>query len=182
MRISHLARQFGLTRGTLLHYDRLQLLEPAGRNPANYREYSKRDEERLRKICLLRKAGLSLGDIAVILDGNDELLTQALERRFAELDREMDDLRAQQELIAGLLKRSPDPPANRSLNWSAWVLMVKTAGLTLDDLKDWHGHFERASPTGHRRFLDRLRIPVAEWNRLERWGLAFPPRERTLKN
>lgn len=175
MRISHLAQEFGLTRGTLLHYDRLHLLEPTGRNGSNYREYSAQDKARLERICLLRKAGVSLKEIARILDGEgDDLLTPVLEHRLAELDQEMEDLRSQQRLIAALLKRNPEPASPQPLRWEDWVSLIKAAGLTLGDLKAWHGRFERFSPDKHRRFLERLRVPNGERARLKSWGVILP--------
>lgn len=174
MKVSSLARRHGLSRGTVIHYDRLGLLKPTGRTRANYREYSEKDEARLEEICLLRKAGISLRDIARVLEGGEELLAPALEGRLRELDREMESLRVQQRLVANLLKRSPDLAHMPELDWAAWVSLVKAAGLTLEDLKAWHAHFERLSPEKHSRFLERLCIPDEERARLKRWGLPLP--------
>lgn len=171
MHITQLSRRFGLTRGTLLHYDRIGLLSPTGRTLANYREYTEADAARLEKIRLLRGAGLSLQDIARLLDAGDELLAPALEKRLRELDCEMEALRAQQRLAVSLLRRTPDLPAVPELGWDGWVALVKAAGLTLDDMREWHAHFERLSPEKHRRFLERLRIPEEDMTRLRRWGM-----------
>lgn len=38
--ISQLAQQFGLSRSTLLYYDRIGLLSPSARSEAGYRQYS----------------------------------------------------------------------------------------------------------------------------------------------
>jgi len=58
--ITTLAKASGLSRSTLLYYDRIGLLCPSGRSAAGYRLYSARDKERLALICSYRQAGLAL--------------------------------------------------------------------------------------------------------------------------
>src|SRR5262245_52700722 len=68
--ISRLGLAFGLSRGTLLYYDRIGLLKPSGRTGAGYRIYSLRDYRRLERICRFRQAGLKLKEIrGVLLSG-----------------------------------------------------------------------------------------------------------------
>ena len=62
--VTELARQFGLSRSTLLYYDRIGLLSPSERSRANYRRYSASDRERLATICSLRRTGLDIGGIS----------------------------------------------------------------------------------------------------------------------
>ena len=45
--ITELAREFGLSRSTLLYYNRIGLLRPAGRSMAGYRLYSTKDRDTL---------------------------------------------------------------------------------------------------------------------------------------
>ena len=65
--VSKLARRCGLSRSTLLYYERAGLLAPAARSGANYRSYSEKDLRRLEQICVYRRAGLKLADIRAIL-------------------------------------------------------------------------------------------------------------------
>lgn len=83
-RITELGRRFGLSRSTLLYYDRIGLLRPSGRTQADYRLYMQEDLARLERICFFREAGLSLSEIACLLEnaGNDSLV---LERRLREI-------------------------------------------------------------------------------------------------
>ena len=55
--ITALAREQGLSRSTLLYYDRIGLLSPQSRSEANYRYYGEEQRQRLRQICALRAAG-----------------------------------------------------------------------------------------------------------------------------
>ena len=63
-----LARRHGLSRATLLYYDRIGLLKPSARRTNGYRHYAPRDDERLRQICLYRQTGLPLADIRRLFD------------------------------------------------------------------------------------------------------------------
>lgn len=49
-RITELGKRFGLSRSTLLYYDRIGLLQPSGRTEAGYREYTRSDADRLERI------------------------------------------------------------------------------------------------------------------------------------
>jgi len=88
--IRALAQQFGLSRSTLLYYDRLGLLRPDYRTAARHRLYSPADEARLARICQLRAAGLPLREIDAVLEpvrGLRAPLCEALDRRLTELNR-----------------------------------------------------------------------------------------------
>ena len=45
--VGRLAKRFGLSRSTLLYYDRLGLLCPSGRSGGDYRLYEDADAQRL---------------------------------------------------------------------------------------------------------------------------------------
>lgn len=94
LRITALGRRFGLSRSTLLYYDRIGLLRPSGRSEADYRLYSHADCDRLARICAFREAGLSLDDIAKLLDA-DTPQGPILERRLGEIGQAMTALKAQ---------------------------------------------------------------------------------------
>ncbi len=52
--IGEIAKQYGLSRSTLLYYDAIGLLRPSGRSESNYRRYTGEDSRRLRLICMYR--------------------------------------------------------------------------------------------------------------------------------
>jgi hypothetical protein len=49
--IGQLARKHGLSRSTLLYYDRIGLLSPTSRSAAGYRRYGPTEVDRLTRIC-----------------------------------------------------------------------------------------------------------------------------------
>ena len=161
--IGELAKTVGLSRSTLLYYDRLGLLCPGGHIKGEYRLYSSSDVERLRKICEYRKAGLSLKAIARILDdcGKCEMQT-ILENRLLELNNELQEIREQQALIATLLGRGDLMLEASHLNKEGWVKLLRSAGFSDEEMWNWHIRFEHSDPDKHQEFLSSLHIPEKE--------------------
>ena len=102
--VGKLARRYGLSRSTLLYYDRIGLLSPSERSEAGYRLYSDKDVARLEKILLFRDVGLPLESIGSLLGSAPGSVGEALEKRLLRINREISALRNQQELILQLLQ------------------------------------------------------------------------------
>jgi DNA-binding transcriptional MerR regulator len=67
-RISELAQRVGVSRATLLYYEKIGLLE--GQRQANgYRVYSEADRQRLELMQQLQAGGLRLQECRACLDG-----------------------------------------------------------------------------------------------------------------
>ncbi|WP_433176215.1 MerR family transcriptional regulator [Actinoallomurus sp. CA-150999] len=81
MSVGELARTTGLTVRTLHHYDRLGLLSPA-RDRVGRRCYGPAEVRRLHRILALRGFGLSLAEIAEVLDGTGADLAALLHRQL----------------------------------------------------------------------------------------------------
>lgn len=161
-RISQLAGLFGLSRSTLLHYDRVGLLKAAMRTPAGYRIYSERDHRRLKDICRYRRAGLALDEIRAILDTPDQPDVRILKRRLATLGRQIQDLQAKQRVLAGMLKSAVAGDRPPHVDKVTWVQMLQAAGMDDDAMDTWHAEFEKRAPQAHHSFLLSLGIPEAE--------------------
>ncbi|MDV4169562.1 MerR family transcriptional regulator [Rhodovulum sp. FJ3] len=122
--ISELAESVGLSRATLLYYEKLGLLK--GKRLANgYRVYSDADRQRLRLMQQLQAGGLSLQECQACLDG--KLDREMLGQRLAVLDAEIAEKGKSRDLLAALLGQS--------------------------SLKDWHEEVERVAPDLHRAWL-----------------------------
>ena len=122
--ISELAESVGLSRATLLYYEKLGLLK--GKRQANgYRVYSDADRQRLRLMQQLQSGGLSLQECQACLDGklDRDMLGQRLDR----LEQEIAEKTRSRDLLAALLGQS--------------------------SLKDWHEELERVAPDLHRAWL-----------------------------
>ena len=160
--ISQLAKRAGLSRSTLLYYDRMGLLATYGRSPANYRLYNDESIQQLERICVLREAGLSLKDIQNILSTPPGQSAGILERRLAELGAEAVRIRRQQHQIAAMLKQIPGDRPAQVMDKEAWVQLLADSGMDEEDMRKWHIEFERSAPNMHREFLLSLGIPPAE--------------------
>jgi len=160
-RITELGRRFKLSRSTLLYYDRIGLLRSTGRSQADYRQYTAEDMARLERVCFFRDAGLSLTEIAQLLDKscNDSLI---LERRLREINREVAALKAQQRLITGTLKTVAAGHDASKLDKDLWLSLQKACGLDEMALRRWHTEFERRAPRAHHDFLLSLGLSEKE--------------------
>lgn len=61
--ISEMAKLHGITRQTLIHYDRINLFKPLKVDDNGYRYYSKHQIPHLREICFLKSTGIKLNEI-----------------------------------------------------------------------------------------------------------------------
>ena len=160
--ISQLARQFGLSRSTLLYYDRIRLLQAGARTAAGYRCYGSRDERRLQRICELRQAGLALRDIRVMLGDSPGERGGIIARRLEEIARQIVSLRRQQRLLASLHRNVSKKPLPPLLDKTAWVEMLRQAGMDERAMRRWHAEFEQRAPMEHEQFLGSLGIAPEE--------------------
>lgn len=123
-RISELAKRVGLSRTTLLYYEKLGLLK-GQRQHNGYRVYSDADRQRLLLLQRLQAGGLSLKECQACLDGKID--RDVLAKRLQTLEAEIET-------------------KNRSL-------ALLTALLGRHSLKAWHEEVERLAPDLHRDWL-----------------------------
>jgi len=172
-RISQLARQFGLSRSTLLYYDRIGLLSPSGRSEAGYRHYSAADRDRLESICSLRRAGMDIDGIRAILATAGDDTTTVLRRRLDEIGAEIEELRTKQRLLAGMLKVQGAGGPGAAVNKEMFVAMLRAAGMDDAAMKKLHVEFERREPAAHHAFLLSLGISEKEAQLIRKWSAAM---------
>ena len=85
VQVGALAKATGLSVRTLHHYHEIGLLVPDERSYSGRRLYSERNVRRLYRIVALRQLGLSLEEIASVLD-RDSDLTVAIRRHLAQVE------------------------------------------------------------------------------------------------
>jgi len=161
--ITAFAREFHLSRATLLYYDRIGLLKPARFSPAGYRLYGPAESQRMARINTFREAGLPLKAIAAILDGEDsDALETALEERLSVLNAEIAQLRSQQRIVAELLQREGKQARCHNVDVNQWLAMLEEAGVNEAGRLRWHQAFERDAPEAHHAFLLSLGLSALE--------------------
>ena len=169
--ISTLAKGSGLSRSALLYYDRLGLLKPLGRSRAGYRLYSSAEAGRLEQICLFRQMGIPLREMKRLLDKpGGSASVEILQRRLRVLGREIENLRRQQHAIWELLKQKPLQQGVEMINKERWVEIMRAAGLSEQDMHNWHVQFEKMEPEAHQEFLESLGIKAAEIKKIREWS------------
>ncbi|MCP2263175.1 MerR family transcriptional regulator [Promicromonospora thailandica] len=108
--IQEIARLTGVTSRTLRHYDAVGLLPAVRTTASGPRRYDRTAVVRLQRILLLRDLGLGLGDIATLLDSEQDEVP-ALRRHLVSLRAEQDRLARQiasVERTVAALEQDPD--------------------------------------------------------------------------
>lgn len=124
MQIGELAERTGVSHRTIHYYERIGLMTPAEREGAGYRYYDEQSVKRLEKIAVLKQLGLSLDDIASVIDlyfsdpsgikGKEKVL-QILEGQLTKTNTQLGelaafkkDLEANIERMKGLIQSARD--------------------------------------------------------------------------
>jgi DNA-binding transcriptional MerR regulator len=135
-RIQEFAKLAGVTVRALHHYDRLKLLTPAHRSERGYRLYCHEDLGRLERILALRYLGLSLREIAALLntpvDRGAEPLTVTLLRQRAALGERRDGLDRVLRAIEHAQRRAQDPAEPE---WLLYQTILKE--IEMQEATDW---------------------------------------------
>jgi DNA-binding transcriptional MerR regulator len=168
--ISGLAGAFGLSRSTLLYYDRIGLLKPSGRTGSGYRYYSTKDYRRLERIRDFREAGLTLKEIRAVLLSGGKPGVKLLDKRIHETATSILDLKHQQRILAAMRSRIATSNPSALVDKELWVDMLEVAGMGPKARKRWHAEFERRAPEGHNEFLLSLGIAREEVANIRRWS------------
>ncbi|MEL6299488.1 MAG: MerR family transcriptional regulator [Pseudomonadota bacterium] len=102
MTIGDFARMCGVSQRTVHYYERLGLISPATREGTGYRYYDEASVRRLEKIAALKRVGLSLDEIASVIDlyfedasgirGKQQVL-KILKTHLAETEAKLSELR-----------------------------------------------------------------------------------------
>ena len=197
--IGQMARRSGLSRSTLLYYDRLGLLQPVKRTLGNYRQYSPANAERLDQICMYRNMGVPLKEIGRLLDQvrpDSSRSARILKDHLRALEGEVERLQRQQRQIVRLLgsleSRLPSLKTERTtrrvraassrkrstssreeagmVNKERFVEIMRAAGLSDEDMHNMHRQFEKMEPDAHQEFLESLGIDSGEIKKIREWS------------
>ncbi|ENC6719859.1 MerR family transcriptional regulator [Vibrio harveyi] len=159
--VTQLAREYGLSRTTILYYEREGLLAPAHRSENGYRWYGEKEMQRLKTISSYRSYGLPISSIRTLLAQKGKSQAEILKDHFNELEREIQNLRAQQKAIVVLLQE-PQLIEDNIVTKERWVQIMQAAGFSESDMVTWHQKFEEMEPAEHQKFLESLGIEQDE--------------------
>ncbi|WP_435748196.1 MerR family transcriptional regulator [Nocardioides sp. SYSU DS0663] len=101
--IGDLAQRFGLGTHVLRHWEDVGLLSPA-RDASGRRRYSREDVVRVAVVVRSKAAGMSLEQVALMLDGEADGRRAVLEAYLEELERRMVDLERHREMAEHALR------------------------------------------------------------------------------
>jgi MerR family transcriptional regulator, thiopeptide resistance regulator len=106
--IGDLARASGVTIRTLYYYDEIGLVSASERTPSGHRRYSGDDVRRLYRVRALTQLGLSLEEVAAVLDrGTEDLSTlrNLLHAQLADLEVRARQLNEVRRRVEGLVEQ-----------------------------------------------------------------------------
>jgi MerR family transcriptional regulator, copper efflux regulator len=101
--IGEVAERFGLETHVLRHWEDVGLLTPA-RDGAGRRRYARDDVVRVAVIIRSKAAGMTLEQVAVLLDAGAPERHSVLEGHVADLDRRMEEMRRSREMTLHALE------------------------------------------------------------------------------
>ncbi len=123
-RISELAQKVGLSRSTLLYYEKLGLIS-AKRQSNGYRCYSDKDVQRVKLLQQLQAGGLTLKECQACLE--TQIDRELLLQRLNVLDEEIAQKQKARELLSSMLG--------------------------MNSMKGWHQSMEKEAPSAHLEWL-----------------------------
>lgn len=98
--ISEMANIFGVSRQTLIYYDKIGLFGPAEVNEKGYRFYSPTQIPLMRLICMLRDLGVDLDEITRLTSSYDVAeMARKLQERVSELDGQIAELEKERNSV-----------------------------------------------------------------------------------
>ena len=95
--VGEVAARFALPTNVLRHWEAVGLLRPA-RDSAGRRRYGQDDVVRIAVIQRSKAAGMTLDQIAVLLDDGSAGRHEVLQQHLDDLDRRMEDMRRSREM------------------------------------------------------------------------------------
>ena len=156
-RVGELAEASGLTVRTLHYYEEIGLLVASERSEAGHRLYTAADVERLYRICLLRRLGLPLSEIARSLDDPAWSLQASMAAHLRDLERRLEamaELRGRLAHLVGRITTTSGPLTEDLLGVLEEMTMLETTVqrrisiLVYADLEAAFGYLERVFGLG----------------------------------
>ncbi|WP_075188071.1 MerR family transcriptional regulator [Teredinibacter haidensis] len=168
--VTQVANRYGISRSTILYYEKAGLLQPACRSDNGYRWYGESEMEKLKAILSYRSLGLPVQKLSEMVNRNSEAAQEyALREQFMALETEIANLRMQQQAIVQLLN-AHEILEDKMITKERWVEIMTAAGLGDEEMRNWHKKFEQMEPDAHQEFLESLQIDEEEIKQIRTWS------------
>ena len=153
MTIKEVEELLEIPRATVRFYEKEGLINPQ-REGNRYRDYSTDDIDRLKKIIIFRKAGLSVSDIADLFDGAKQI-DSVLEENLANLRKQMEELKGSINLCKKIKEDSPEIDSfNSEIYWN-YIEEEEEKGNAFIDIAKELAHEEKKIIARHLGSCDR---------------------------
>jgi len=142
LKVGQLAKQICLSVRTLHHYDEIGLLSPSIRTPSGHRLYNTKDIALLHRIQALKQLGLSLQQIAGIVQENSQPLPDIIAQQIVNLECEMEQAEKLKSKLVRLqysLQEGHEPDMASWLDTLA-LMNVYEKYLTADEIEELNSH------------------------------------------
>lgn len=112
MRIGEVAEEVGVSTKTIRYYESIALLPEPPRSESGYRVYDERAVERLGFIRDAQESGLSLAEVASVLELKDSGSSSCghtlalVERHLADVERQLERLQATRSQLQAMAERA----------------------------------------------------------------------------
>lgn len=120
--ISKMAQLHGITRQTLIYYDKIGLLHPARVDKKGCRFYSSDQMPFLREICFLKNMNIPLKTIEESIQGrNTDSAIRLLENQIAQLEKQQAELEHMKNMLQGRLSMYQRAEGNKNIQDQIYV-------------------------------------------------------------
>ena len=162
--VGALAKASGLTVRTLHHWDAIGLLEPAERAGNGYRRYGTEEVARLYRILALRRLGLSLEEIASVLEREGPELEAAVRAHLARVEEQLATVSALRDRLVRILDAlgGDAGPSSRQLIETIEVMTMHEQYYTPEQLEQLAARREALGEEGMRKAQDDWARLIAE--------------------
>lgn len=126
-RTGEFAKKAGVTLRTLRYYDKMELLKPSAYSESGQRLYSEKDFVRLHQILALKRIGLPLDEIKILLSADSIELLQILELQKRVLQEKVRQL-------STVIQAIEKVQLVENLNWQQIIKVINMQ-------TDWFTHF-----------------------------------------
>jgi DNA-binding transcriptional MerR regulator/predicted O-methyltransferase YrrM len=164
-RISEFAEKVGLSRSTVLYYEKIGLIQ-SQRTISNYRIFNDKDVQRIILLNQLKNSGLNLKECQACLNGKID--KAVLEKRLIQLEKEIQQKQISRDLLTTILGKSSQKKwhqQTQKLAPEAHFEWLMKQGFT--EREALHLKWLSKDMNEHERYMNDFMLV---FQNLERWG------------